>query len=392
MRFDGETTVEAPLGDFFGSAPGRNVYAALPLEVSKAGSLSSYWRMPFQKSAAVEFENSGSQPIEIRANFDHGMYAWTDRSMHFHAKWRADWQVPSRPMIDWNYLTATGQGQFVGAAFNIANPVRHWWGEGDEKIYVDGEKFPSHFGTGTEDYFGYAWCWPEKFTHAYHAQPRCDGPGNYGITCVNRFHVIDRIPFTKDFRFDMELWHWNDSCKVDMAVTAYWYARPGGTDKFPPIKPADLRVPEVGPYQPQFVKGAIEGESLKIVEKAGVVEPQSIDGCSGDRHMWWKSGQKVGDKLVLAVPVERAGRYQVKIRCLKARDYGIMQLSVNDSPAGGPIDFFNAGIKHTDEIDIGTFDLPAGDARFGVAVSGANEKAVKSYMFGLDYVKLTPAP
>ena len=40
------------------------------------------------------------------------------------------------------------------------NPVEAWWGEGDEKVFVDGEKFPSHFGTGTEDYYGYAWCWP----------------------------------------------------------------------------------------------------------------------------------------------------------------------------------------------------------------------------------------
>ena len=74
---------------------------------------------------------------------------------------------------------------------------------------MDGETFPSHFGTGTEDYYGYAWCWPGLFTHAYHAQPRCDGPGNYGRTSVNRFHILDRIPFTKDFKFDMELWHWH---------------------------------------------------------------------------------------------------------------------------------------------------------------------------------------
>jgi len=70
-------------------------------------------------------------------------------------------------------------------------------GEGDEKIYVDGETFPSHFGTGSEDYYGYAWGSTEVFTHAYHNQPRCDDPKNYGNTSVNRFHVIDDIPLTK---------------------------------------------------------------------------------------------------------------------------------------------------------------------------------------------------
>ena len=68
------------------------------------------------------------------------------------------------------------------------------------------------------------------FTHAYHNQPRCDGPGNYGRTSVNRFHILDRIPFTKDFKFDMELWHWNEKCKVNMAVSRLLVRPPGATD------------------------------------------------------------------------------------------------------------------------------------------------------------------
>src|SRR5678815_3493866 len=104
----------------------------------------------------------------------------------------------------------------------IRDSVKDWWGEGDEKIYVDGESFPSHFGTGTEDYYGYAWSSSERFEHAYHNQPRCDGPGNYGNTAVNRWHIMDRIPFTKDFKFDMELWHWEPSCNVSMSDVCYW--------------------------------------------------------------------------------------------------------------------------------------------------------------------------
>ena len=33
----------------------------------------------------------------------------------------------------------------MGDTLCIVNPVKAWWGEGDEKIYVDGEAFPSHF-------------------------------------------------------------------------------------------------------------------------------------------------------------------------------------------------------------------------------------------------------
>jgi hypothetical protein len=156
--------------------------------------------------------------------------------MHFRAKWRAEFGVPTRPMIDWNYLTAQGRGVFAGAAFAIDNPVKDWWGEGDEKIYVDGETFPSHFGTGTEDYFGYAWCWPGLFTHAYHAQPRCDGPGQLWSHQREPVSHPGSHSVHEDFRFDMELWHWHARCQVNMAVTAYWYARPGGRDGFKAIR------------------------------------------------------------------------------------------------------------------------------------------------------------
>jgi hypothetical protein len=392
LTFDGETTVDAPLGDFFGSAPGISTYTALPMAVMKDGQLWSRWLMPSEKSGEIEFRNDGDQPVAVIVRAEIKPYQWTPRSMHFHAKWRQQMQVPTRPMIDWNYLTASGQGVFAGVSFSIANPVKHWWGEGDEKIYVDGETFPSHFGTGTEDYFGYAWCWPGVFTHAYHNQPRCDGPGNFGHTTVNRFHILDRIPFQRSFKFDMELWHWHEKCKVDMSVVAYWYARPGGTDAFAAIKAEDLVLPVIPPYKPERVAGAIEGESLKIIDKVGTVDPQAIDGCSDDHHQWWHKDQKPGDKLTLGLPVENAGRYRVKIRCLMARDYGIHQIWINDQKAGGPIDFYNEGIKLSPEHDLGVHELAAGENKLAAEVTGANAKAVKAYMFGLDYVKLEPVP
>ena len=43
-------------------------------------------------------------------------------------------------------------------------------------MYVDGETFPSHFGTGTEDYYGYAWGRYEPWiNHPFVAQPIGDG-------------------------------------------------------------------------------------------------------------------------------------------------------------------------------------------------------------------------
>ena len=391
MAFDGQTTVVTPLGDFFGTAPGLNVYDSLPLSVTDDGLLESRWFMPFQQSAEVRLRNLGAAPVSVRGEIVTEPYTWTDASLLFHAKWRAQFDVPTEPKIDWNYLTAQGRGVFAGVAFAIDNPVRAWWGEGDEKIYVDGESFPSHFGTGTEDYYGYAWCFPELFTHAFHNQTRCDGPGNFGRTSINRWHILDRIPYTKDFRFDMELWHWKQ-CLVNLAVIDYWYARPGGSDGFSPPTAADVAVRPIAEYQAPKVKGALEGEAMKVLQKTGKVEPQEWEGASGGVHLWWSGGQQPGDTLKLAFPVERAGRYKVTGQFLKAVDYGIAQLAINGDKAGEPLDFFNDGVIVWGPVELGTFDLKAGENTVSLTIVGANAKAVRAYMTGLDYLLLTPAP
>jgi hypothetical protein len=390
VTFDGERCVEAPLGDVFGSAPGINPFATLPLGMSKDGVMYCHWFMPFENSAVIELFNQSQETATLSGELALRNYRWTENSMHFHAKWRASFDVPTRPMQDWNYLTAKGRGVFAGVSFSIDNPVKQWWGEGDEKIYVDGEKFPSHFGTGTEDYYGYAWCWPATFTHAYHAQPRCDGPGNYGRTSVNRFHILDRIPFQEDFKFDMELWHWNDQCRVNMAVVSYWYARPGGTDTFPVIQPADLVLRPLAQYVVPRVRGAIEGESMKITQAIGTAEPQDWDETSGGRHLWWHAGMKPGDSLTLSFPAPKAGKYQVIGRFLTARDYGIHQIAINGTKAGPPQYFNSPDVKATGDINLGVFALAEGDNQFSATVVGANGKAVKSYMLGLDYLLLKP--
>jgi hypothetical protein len=388
MTFDGEKTVEAPLGDFFGTAPGLNAYGSLPLSVTADGVLESGWVMPYKAAAEIRVRNLNAAAVSLKGEVASQSQPWTERSMHFHAKWRSEYDVPTEPKFDWNYLTVKGKGIFAGVAFSIDNPVKDWWGEGDEKIYVDGETFPSHFGTGTEDYYGYAWCFPGLFTHAYHNQSRCDGPGNFGRTSVNRFHVLDRIPFTTDFKFDMEIWHWR-SCKVNLGLTGYWYAMPGGTDNFKPLTAESVVVRPAPELTVLKVKGALEGEQMQIVQKAGNPEPQRWDGDSGEFHLWWR-GAKPGETLVLGFPVEKAGKYKISGKFVKAIDYGITQFAVNGQKAGEPIDFFHEGVILVGPIELGMFELKAGQNTLSLTVVGANPKAQKAYMTGLDYILLIP--
>ncbi len=227
MLVDGEVTVQAPLGDFFGTGPGLTPYQSLPFSVGEDGDCVCRWPMPFRDSATLVVQHSPGIGGEIWVE----PWPWTDRTLHFHADWQPEASAPTRPMSDLRLLEVDGSGLFVGTLFNVTNPAgAKWWGEGDEKMWVDGEPFPSIFGTGTEDYFGYAWSTPERFGHALHSQTRAGTGGFDGAWSMNRFHTLDAVPFTKQFAFDLELWHWDDT-RVRWSAMTYYYARPGAKER-----------------------------------------------------------------------------------------------------------------------------------------------------------------
>jgi putative membrane-bound dehydrogenase-like protein len=163
--------------------------------------------------------------------------------------------------------------------------------------------------------------------------------------------------------------------------------------------PAQVPLPGEGPWlDPKTgkVAGALEGESLKVAEKTGGnAGPQNMNAFplakwSDKSHLWW-TGAKPGDKLVLEVPVERAGRYEVFVTLTKAVDYGIVQLAWNNEKPTAPIDLFNNGVITSPPISLGVHELKEGVHRLRVEITGANPAAVKAYMFALDYVVLVPS-
>ena len=403
MTFDGEPTVDVPVADFFVAAGAADPFATLPLSVGDDGEMQSRWVMPFGRDAEVSVRNLGRTPVRLRGAVGTADRAWTDRSMHFRATYHARYDLPARPIVDLTHLDATGEGAFVGLALTIDNPVRAWWGEGDEKVYVDGETFPSWFGTGSEDYFGFAWCDPTPYTHALHAQPHSDGPANRGRTTDVRVHLADRIPFTQSLKFDMENWHSDKAAAVNVATVAYWYARPGATQAGGAVTAADVVDRPVPPYVPVRVVGAIEGEAMEVLASTGKIGPQEWEGVSGGRHLWWRQADP-GDVLAVrfsaaptvTTPAEAtpaAGRYRVFARFLTAPDYGTVRLEVNGRPAEGqPIDLYGPAVRPSEEVDLGTFDLKPEGNELSVQLVGANDAAIKRFLFGLDYLRLEPAP
>jgi hypothetical protein len=391
--FDGEQTIWCPASDFFGSGVGANVLASWYRTVDANSRMTCRWVMPYQKSAQISLQNLGKEPVRVKLLAKVGEWKWDDRSMHFRANWRQQYPIATRPYSDWNFITATGKGVYVGDTLCIMNPVTAWWGEGDEKISVDDEPFPSHFGTGTEDYYCYSWSDPRKFQTPFANQVRCDGPGTKGQTVVTRTCSLDAIPFTKSLNFDMEVWHWSD-CQVAYAATTYWYARPGATsNRKPDPDEAARALPSLPP--PLKIAGALECETLKILAKSLDVTTETQSGAlsegewSGDAQLF-VNGKVVGDFIELQIPATEPGRKKLTLYGTKSWDYGILRFSLNGQPAGKDFDAFNARPMASGPIELGEFEPKDGQFVLRVEVIGANpaSKNSKSF-FGLDVVTVT---
>ncbi len=223
LSFDGEETVRVPLGDFFGAGPGFLPHRTSPLEVTLAGAFVSRFVMPFREHAAVRV--IGPPGRHVLLGLKHRAAPFTDASFHFHARWIARGPIPSRPFRDLTVAHVDGRGTYVGTMLSVDSRTSDWWGEGDEKIFVDDDHTPRWFGTGTEDYFGYAYSTRDPFQHAY--RMLVPTGSERGQVASTRVHVLDAIPFDARLRFDLELWHWTEDTTIGFDTVAYFYAASG---------------------------------------------------------------------------------------------------------------------------------------------------------------------
>lgn len=233
IYWDGEDmpSVESPLGDFFcnGWKIRANVLS-LPINVNPSGGFNCYFPMPFRKHARITIENRA--PADVHGFFYAINYAETeiaDDDAYFHAQFRRT--NPLQYKEDYVILdNVKGKGQYVGTYMAWQQNSSGWWGEGEFKAFIDGDsQFPTICGTGTEDYFGGAWCFGENFTAPYLGYPygSCDDrPGNRHS--LYRFHIQDPIRFTQDLRVTMQAIGWRSEGRYlplqdDIASVAYWY-------------------------------------------------------------------------------------------------------------------------------------------------------------------------
>ncbi len=163
----------------------------------------------------------------------------------------------------------------------------------------------------------------------------------------------------------------------------------------------DTQVPLQGPNAPidsktGRVPDALEAEKMKVVGKPpGRARSQSMGKFSGGRwsgaeQLWW-TGANPGDRLTLELPVREAGAYNLEVVLSRSRDYGIVQLLLDNRPLGGPIDLYNSPkVITTGVLTFGPLDISSGKHQFTIQIVGSHPKAIKSYMMGLDYLRLQP--
>jgi hypothetical protein len=347
ISFDGNQTVWAPVGDFFGTGYKIIHASTWYQQIDADGSLEAFWTMPFSKECRLELVNYGAQYVTVtKGEIDTSPWKWSANSMYFGSSWHQYTRVKTGlikerdgrgDMFDINFTTLNGKGVYMGDGLTLFNCSPAWWGEGDEKIFVDNEKFPSHFGTGTEDYYGYAWCRPEKFTQPFISQP--DGSGNLdiGYTVDIRYRTLDAIPFTSALRFEMELWHWGNTL-MNYAPVTYWYIMPGGTCGIKPdINGAKGKV--ITKREQIFLpvineNNTIEGEDLVIEKISGSgsvrMRPLPVPGKPNwtSAMMAWTNAVK-GDEVKFRFISPDDGKYDIHVRLVVRSNMALPDFYLN---------------------------------------------------------------
>lgn len=242
MYWDGEDepSVECPLGDFFCCGwCERTIVNSLPISVMSAGGMNSYFPMPFRSGARITIENTN--PEKVPSFFYQIDYVLTEvpgNAAYFHAQWRRSNPVPYQEVhtiLD----GVEGWGHYVGTYCAWQANSNGWWGEGEVKFYLDGDKeFPTICGTGTEDYFGGAWSFEgENNQYGTYSAPYLgfhqvilpDGFSKLNTRFgMYRFHVMDPIRFEKDLKVTIQALGWRSEGRYlplqdDIATVAYWY-------------------------------------------------------------------------------------------------------------------------------------------------------------------------
>ncbi len=377
--WDNEETpsVWSPVGDFFGSPFEYRHFDSRNIGMTSGGYY-CYFTMPYNEHSRIEIINQTDEEVyafyyhinvyDLEEDFD-------ENTGYFHALWNRN----VRTVGDENYeaLVARGRGQFVGLHYSgEAYDNRLVYLEGDEMIYVDGEQYPSTYGTGMEDYFNSGWYFQNgEFSADYHGLVLLDQE-NARVSAY-RHHIPDAIPFREEIKVTLEHGHNNEEA-VDISTVAFWYQ----------LEPHDNPVSEMKPglrkkLRRKVPNGVVEGESLISDELNATIADMTAHGPDWSDGAELQFRLKPGEEGTLTIDDLKDSEYNMDLYLTKGQEYGNYRIqtgNVSTSFLG-----LNPQIKPAEKItleNIATFDSKI-DLTF---VNTGNKESI----FGLDAIDLTP--
>jgi hypothetical protein len=235
-----EPSIEVPVGDFFAMGWGKySRVSSLPIAVNPGSAFNSYWPMPFRHKARITLQNIDDKQMELYYQVDYALAPVPADAAYLHAQFRRVNPLPYKQV--YAILDGVkGKGQYVGTymAWGVHNSG--WWGEGEIKFYMDGDKeYPTINGTGTEDYFNGSYDFDnpdtkqyEEFSGLYSGLAQVIRPdGHYQSQQrfgLYRWHIVDPIRFTSDLRVTIQALGWQSGRRYlpltdDIASVAFWY-------------------------------------------------------------------------------------------------------------------------------------------------------------------------
>ena len=265
---EAEPSIECPVGDFFACGWGKYCQInSLAVCVNPGSAFNCYWQMPFRKKARITMENTDEKDMTLYYQINYTLTAVPKDAGYFHAQFRRESPLAQKGL--YTILEGIkGQGQYVGTylAWEVHSPG--WWGEGEIKFFMDGDKeFPTICGTGTEDYFCGSYNFETQetlppaepggkpvvkkrytvFSTPYTGLAQVLPPDKvyevgqrFGLY---RWHIVDPVRFDKDLKVTIQALGWQEGGRYlpledDIASVGYWYQKEPH-QKFPKL-PAGL--------------------------------------------------------------------------------------------------------------------------------------------------------
>lgn len=258
--------------------------------------------------------------------------------------WNRPAATPPAPIAQ--ILDTEGKGHYVGTVLSVRTRSPSWFGEGDEKIYLDGEATASIWGTGTEDYFLSAWGLQTTST-PYFGTPNFDQWGIVGgHTSAYRWHIADPIVFRSGIKVTIEHFGWispdeNPDRKThswneredDYSSVAFWY--------------------QTG--EPTFAARAPDAAARKLPNLDRIV--YAVDAIDDSRHgagateiqqlLRYEKGQVLyrppgAEDAWLEIPftIERKEPLRLLLKMTRSYDFGRYRALLDGVPIGGVLDFY----------------------------------------------------